>query len=260
MTKSILGLFVGFVLLLTFTACDRRNIDVPTDPTRVSSNDAKWVLSFLLNNIDKYTIELHSTSDFTAEMQNYNIELTLGDSLLDFYYANPVSGLEFWSAYGVYDIPEQLPIKLKINGTTVLNSFVTPVNKANAAFPASYNYLQPLTLNWAVTSGNQYQFARAESFFFNDKWSYAAYSSYIRQVSANTRNYTFPANCLTLEGDSLNTVFSIGIQEIDYKIVNKTAILVSQIENYYYPAAAGSKIRVPADYHNALVIHKILSK
>lgn len=259
--KKVIWIGMG-LLAFMLTACDQRVPQIPTDPLQVPSKDAEWVLAFERNNIGSYMIELHYTKEFMQDMVNWQIELILGETTLPLNLVNPTPELNYWSVQNPQSIGVRTPLKLLINNVVILDSHVTRVNTASAAFPNDYDYQQPLTLNWAVTSGNMYQFVRVEAFqtiVGEGKWAYDAYSKYLKQISATRRIYNFPANCVAQDGLLSNSVIRIGIQQVNYKIVGKTAVLVSDLESWSYSVNKSGRC-YSDQYLRPIELHKILSE
>jgi len=243
--RSITIFFVAglFLFALFITGCDQREFDVPTDPTQVSSSDADWVLAFsyyydgLQNSQDKYEISLYNTNSFNRDVPVEDIVvLTVGDSIIPLiyheYFIYQQSG---WFADGAYVLNGQQHISLSINGTMQLNTFIKPVGKANAAFPADYNSQQSLTLNWSIAAQNEYQFVRAESYDNTIEGYNPPHSIYSRRIARTAGSFKFPANCVSLVNGYLGqTGFLLCIEEVNYKIVNKTAVMVYQEETNGY--------------------------
>jgi len=254
-------------LLLTVTSCDKRKLEVPTDPSLVTSADAERVLAFefeyATDDSGRYFIALFDTIDKGKDANDDIVQVMLGDSLIGLdYYENdiPYKPLGWYSEVSYY-ITGLTEVKLYINGKKKLTTMIQPVGRAYAYFPRYYDYQQPLTLDWSVASTNQYQFVRVESWRFNvNGINIYPYDSYIKQVSDTTASVTFPANCVELvNGDSLQTHFMLCVEEVNYKIVGNSAVMVYQDEDQYYPwplwkkTAALQKARTPFSRLNKLL-------
>jgi hypothetical protein len=266
MKTFILQITVGLCMIFMLSGCDQRTINVPTDPTQVSNDDAKRVLAFNYNSSisgkDYYFISLYDTVDSGKDISDDIVELSIGDSLIPMHYLYlpPIKYVNYgWFTEDTHMLDGYQNIKLRINGNIVLNTTIKSINKANAAFPGSYDHLQPLTLNWAVSSGNQYQFAKAESWANNTDGGIGPYSSYIKKIAPYARSYTFPANCVTLIGEPQYTVFVLEVQEVNYKIVNRNAVMVYQNEGYGYMATDSLKCKI-RNYGNAMDLYMQIRK
>jgi hypothetical protein len=251
-------------LILAVTGCDRRKVDVPTEPYQVSSDDAKRVLAFQYDSAAKtsgyYYITMFDTADKGKDINDEYVQIVLGDSLIDLEYTNIPLDPPHWYALSSHQIVGVTEMELYINGTRVLSTTVKPVGLANAAFPSDYIYQQPLTLNWAVSSTNEYQFVRAESWNNGVDGPNSPFSSYVRRVSNTAASFTFPANCVSLAaGDSLQTSFYLCVEEVNYKIINDNAVMVFQEEGqgYYAGLRYGSKA---AFWARARDLYKAVSK
>ncbi len=240
MKNTFYAALIGLLIIISFTGCDKRKINVPTDPADVDSNDAKWVLAFAYDTdnttkSEKYYIQLYCTEEISSAMQDYDVNVIIGDSLFQMTYANMVPFFEGWSVQGSQRIPDYKRIVLRVNDNVVLNTHFDEIYTANAAFPATYDYQQPLTLNWALAHNNGYQFVSASSWDQYTDEVKSVYSSYTKQIQASQSSYTFPANCVSLvDGDSLRTGFSIGVEEVNYKVIGNCAVMVYQNEFYGY--------------------------
>ncbi len=239
--RHIVGLILMAILLLgIINGCDRRVIEVPTNPQQVSDEDAARVLSFqyhtTLEGIQYYYINLYKTADYNKDLDDSDVvEVVIADSVIAMhYYDIPCWGGKGWYAEDTHQLKSTQTVKLRINDRTVLTTNVRAVNKANSAFPATYDPQQPLTLNWYVASGNQYQFVKAEAWVNNMECVHSPYSAYVRQVAAYARTHDFPANCITVEGDPENTTLVLAVQEVNYKVADNTAVMVYQIDSYGY--------------------------
>lgn len=234
----MLIILVSWVALMTFTGCDRRAIEVPTNPQLVDPSDASRVLAFeyytTIDAQDYYNIVLYETTNPRDIGTDDIVEIEVGDSLIAMYYFDFPGFGRGWFAEDSHLITANQSIKLNISNQTVLSSYVKPVKRASAAFPENYDYQESQVLNWSVLSGNQYQFVKAEAWFHNLDGAYAPYDSYLKQISTETRTHTFPANCLTLTGDLSETTFVLAVQEVNYKIVSSHALMVYQTDSYGY--------------------------
>jgi hypothetical protein len=261
MKTTLFSLTVAVVLLFTFCGCDERTVDVPYNPDNVSSNDADWVLAFryetALSAGDFYRIELYSTTDKQKDIEDSIVEITVGDSLIPLYYHNYIPFFKGWMADDAHLLDEEQIIELKIDNERVIYTRVKPVNKVSAAFPAEYDYQQSLTLNWAVSSGNQYQFVRAEAWSDTEEGSNSPYSQYVKQVGASSRRHIFPANCVSPAGSLEWTTFLLIVQEINYKLVGKSAVMVYQEETQGYYGNSGKKT-LHTRNGNPLIINELL--
>lgn len=264
--KAILLIMVVGLFFLSFliTGCDQRVVDVPTDPTQVSSLDAKRVLAFeydtTLPSGDFYNIALYSTSDNDKDVSDDIVVLIIGDSLVPLTYHNYPPFAPGWFSYESHALADEQQIRLKIDNLTVLNTFIKKIGKANAAFPAEYDYQQPLTLNWSVAATNEYQFVRAESWDGECDGCFLPYSSYSRRILNTAGSFTFPANCVSLVDDSLEqTIFILCVEEVNYKIVNTTAVMVYQEESIGYNFMI-DKNSGHARSNRALDIHRAFNK
>jgi hypothetical protein len=245
MKALVLGVIAGLILIIFALGCDRRHIDVPSEPALVSANDAKRVLAFsfvtTISGTDYYKVSLHDTGGYQAVHEGTRnsiydlVNVTIGGITVPLIYHDyGYSGEGWWSDVN-YSISGEQPITLKINNDTVLNSHIDAIHTASVAFPAAYNYLQPLTLNWAVEAQNRYQFVRLESGIFTAGQWYLS-DSYIKQIQASQCSFTFPANCVSLCYQPELTEFYLCVEEVDYKIVGKTAVMVYQEEGNIYNA------------------------
>lgn len=245
-TRFCIGLILLFGLVL-ITGCDRRSLEVPTDPTQVSSLEADWVLTFEFddnqNNNDCYYIKLYDTSEQVKDTDNTSVVVVLDSVEIPLQYFDvPIYG-NFWYADQSYQINNAVQAELKIDGTSILRTTVTPVNKVSVAFPASYDFHLPLDLNWAVATGNQYQFVKLDAWFSNINGENAPYSSYVKQVAPYARNHVIPANSISLIGEPEDTELFITVREVNYKIANKTAVMVYQDETQGY-SATGEELQI----------------
>lgn len=233
-------LILGALLLSFFTGCDRRNVEVPTSPQAVSNNDAARVLSFqyhtTLEGRQFYYINLYNTSDYNKDVEDDDVvEVVIADSVIAMHYFDiPCWGGKGWYAEDGHYLTSSQTVKLRINDKTVLTTSVKAVNKANSAFPSTYNPEEALTLNWYVASGNQYQFVKAEAWVNNMECVHSPYDAYVRQVAAYARTHNFPADCITVEGDPEDTTLILAVEEVNYKIADRTAVMVYQIDGYGY--------------------------
>ena len=240
MKKAILLLTVGLIITALFTGCDKRNgLSVPTDPLNVSDKDADRVLTFQYDNnkskTDQYFIALYNTDSKSKAVNDDIVVLTLGDSVIALVYHNYPPDASGWFSDGSHQISGTKNIKLKINNKIILNTNITAINTASAAFPANYDYQQPLTLNWAVDSTNEYQFVRAESWDNEVVGSYSPLSEYVKKIPTNQARFTFPANCVSISAGGLSqTSFILFVEEVNYKIIKKTAVMVYQEESWGY--------------------------
>lgn len=238
-TKFFLGLIllVGAVLI---TGCDRRSLEVPTDPTQVSTKQADWVLTFVYdesqNGTDFYIIRLYDTSEQIRDSENTSVVLILDNTEIALQYFNVPGYGKFWYAGQSYPLPNSTYAELIIDGIRILRTTISPVNKVSVAFPNAYDYQTALSLNWAVATGNQYQFIRVDAWFSDLNGEIAPYSSYIKQVAPFARNHFIPANSISLMGDPVDTELYITVREVNYKIINKIAVMVYQDETQGYSA------------------------
>lgn len=261
--KAILTLIMtGLILLAVLAGCDNRTLNIPTNPTQVSSEDADRVLAFSyessISGKDYYRIALYGATGNQKDNSDSVVEVAIGDSLIPLHYHAYIPFFIGWISDDAHLITGEPSIRLKINNNVVLNTKIKAVNKASVAFPGSYDYQQSLNLNWAVTPGNQYQFVRAESWPLNEEGSNSPYSRYVRQLAANTRSHRFPSNCVTPAGSLENTLFALIVQQVNYKIVSKTAVMVYHEEGSGYQ---GSRTRGIIDITRdaALEIHEQLT-
>ncbi len=228
----------ALVLALAVTGCDRRTIDVPTYPTQVSADAANRVLVFQYDGggrTDNYFIYLLPTQELKAGYEDDEVIIEIGGDTVPLHYAS-IPGAAGWYANLPHPLGGQQDIRLLINGQAVLNTFVKPVNKVSAAFPASYDLHQPLTLNWAVLSGNQYQFVRAEAWHNYLDGEMQPYSSYVKQTAADARSHLFPADCISLDTGPDSSHAVLTVQQVNYKIVSRTAVMVFQEDSQPYPS------------------------
>ena len=263
MRHSLWLVLIGILLLSGFTGCDRRSVDVPSKPQQVSSNDAKRVLAFqhytTLLGKQYYNIFLYNTEDYNKDTDDGDVvEVVIADSVITMHYFDiPCWGGKGWYAEDSHYLAASQTVKLRINDKTVLTTTVKAVNRASAAFPASYDYQRPLTLNWYVASGNQYQFVKAEAWFSNMNCLLSPYSAYVKQVGAYERTHNFPAGCVTVTGDPEETALVLAVQQVNYKIADKTAVMVYQIESYGYQGVRAAEpkremMRSAGQIHNLL--------
>lgn len=259
-------ILVSIFLIVFAVGCDKRNINVPTDPTQVSTHDAKRVLAFTLDesklNGDKYYINLFNTNNGYADAEDDIVVVAWGDSLTPMIYRNFPGFFSGWVSDVSIPLSDEQHITLRINDSVILNTFVSPVNKASVAFPEHYDYSQPYYLNWAVSSRNQYQFVLVNS--YNNVQIDGGdnlFSSFVRQIPANQSSFTIPANCVALFNDSAaDTEIRLMVEEVNYKIVNKTAVMVYQIEGHQYSYNTKANKVVPRLEQRILDIHNSLSR
>jgi hypothetical protein len=263
MKTTLLALSLAVVLMCAICGCDQRKVDVPTNPADVSTNQADRVLAFRyvteISGGDYYDIALLHTSSTSKDVNTDIVELVVGDSTITLGYLNTPPLEEGWYATGSHLINDNQSIILRINGNTILSTVTRPVNRASAAFPAVYDYQQPLTLNWAVSSGNQYQYVRAEAWSNVEEGMNSPNNQYVKQVGASSRSHLFPANCVS-PADSLQfTTFVLVVQEINYKIVGKSAVMFYQEDAQSY-AGNGSKKMERFKRTNSLALYNILTQ
>jgi len=271
MKTTVLSIIVGLLLTIFAFGCDRRKVDVPSEPNQVSSNDAKRVLTFSYvdshSGKDFYNVSLYDTDyyedshDGTRNSIYDLVSVSIGDTLVPLlYHDNGYYGDGWWSDTG-YSISGEQLITLNINNNAVLNSHIEAIHRASAAFPASYDYQQPLTLNWAVSTTNEYQFVIADTKYLIDGVYYFQNSAkrYAKQIPANQCSYTFPANCVPLKTGKYDRFAYLCVEEVNYKIVNKTAIMVYQEEGYLYNSGT-VKNNGQRFQQRIMDIHRTLSK
>ena len=245
MKRYIILLLVGLFSLIMLTGCDQRELNVPTNPSQVETKDAKRVLAFEIADNAKtkgndYSIAMYSTETISEALQDDVVTVTLGDSVVTLIYSSTPPFFTGWKATGRYEIEDGEQIVLKINNQRKLTTTFDALCTVSVPFPLHYNYQQPLSLNWAVSHKNEYQFVRAGSYDIYVDGGDNTSSSFIKQISASRMNYLFPANCVSLCGDSLSTRFTIGVEEVNYKIIAKNAVMVYQYEYQTY-SAIGNK-------------------
>jgi hypothetical protein len=261
--KSPISIVMTCVALLVFIAgCDQRSLTIPTDPTAVTTSAADRVLAFRYSTATSqgatYFIALYETVPAKDTPQDTVVEVAIDDSLFTMTYMNFPPYLSGWFSLTPHLITGEPRVKLYIDEQEKLNTIVKPVNKPSVAFPVSYDYQQPLYLNWAVNPGNQYQFVRAESWPVDIVGNFSPYSKYVRQLAANVRSHRFPANCVTVAGTLENTVFGLIVQQVNYKVVGKTAVMVYQEEGSSYQGS-GTRLENDLTRDAALEIHEQLS-
>ncbi len=261
MRQAIL-LLVGVVIIgILITACDRRELNVPTDPYQVSSDDASRVLAFqYVTHIgagDYYHITLQETSRHNRDINTDEVTISIGDSLITLYYVDFVPMFTGWLSEDAHLLSQEQQVNLKINDVSIVNTLVKKVNKANAAFPATYDYLLPLNLNWAVESGNQYQFAKAGAWSNNQEGDYHPQYVYSKRIAAYSRSHTFPSNCVDISGTPLDVIISFGVEEVNYKIVGNTAVMVYQDELTAYAAGKRQEATRQLDFQALELYQKV---
>jgi hypothetical protein len=245
--KTRVCIAVMFLLAtVMFISCDRRSLEVPTDPTAVSTSTADWVLALEFdqtqNGSDFYHIRLYNASEQTRISENSDVTIILDTVEIALQYFDvPLYGT-FWYAEQSYPLNNSVSTELWIDGSRIMKTTVTPVNKVSVAFPGNYDYQEDLNLNWAVASGNQYQFVRLDAWFNNTNGDIAPYDFYIKQVAPYARNHIIPANSISLIGDPEGTSLVLSVREVNYKIINKTAVMVFQDESQGY-SATGEELR-----------------
>lgn len=262
MKAALTLLMTGMILLAVLTGCDSRTLNIPTNPTQVSQDDADRVLAFRYKSASAagglYSIAMYDNGTKTRDVDDSVVELAIGDSLIELIYMNHPPWKPGWFSSADFLVQNGQTIKLTIDGQIVLNTVIKTVYKSSVAFPGSYDYEQSLNLNWAVTAGNQYQFVRAESWPLDEVGNIYPHSKYVRQLAANTRSHRFPANCVMVAGTLENTVFGLIVQQVNYKVVGKTAVMVYQEEGSSYQGS-GTRLENDLTRDAALEIHEQLS-
>jgi hypothetical protein len=263
MKNTLLLTIVGILLILLATGCDRRGTDltVPFNYQDVTSDDANWVLSLsLVTDIDyiETFVNLYYTQEVTSEMLDDSVAVVLDGIQYPMIIHYPDTD-PFWGNSISSELNYLSNIQLFINGERILNTNVKPIDRVSAAFPASYNWTLPLTLNWAVSGSNQYQFVRAAS--FNESGPVTNYTStFIDQVSSGARSYRFPEYCIeVILSDSVNVYDQLMVKEVNYKIVSRVAIMQTHTdaENYGVPGLADKYIDTKDDI---MLTHRLLSR
>lgn len=239
------------LLLLAMSACDQRELKVPTNPIDVSTKDAKQVLTFTYDTTsgpdNMYYVWLLNT-DHVEHPE------TAGDTVyvyVDTVRVHLVYHPGFWMSADDVRITGTKDIRLTVNGHQKLSSHMSAVYPANAAFPANYNYLQPLTLNWGKSGSNSYQFVHAESI---NPISLAPYSTFTRMVGADDGSYTFPAKCVKAYPDtSYVTSFKLAVEQVNFKIVSNIGIMVMQTEEEQYDGSESKSCNEPAKHIKTMI-------
>jgi hypothetical protein len=265
MKKAILLLSVGLIFIALFTGCDeRKSVTVPTDPQSVNHKDAKTVLAFQLDDnlskSDYYSIALYNTSTTGQIALDDSVALVLGDSVFTMNYHSYPPLASGWFTNRSHKLTGTEHITLYVNNHSIMSTNITAINKASVAFPAHYNYQESLTMNWATGTTNTYQFVKVEAWDAGLEGSTEPFSEYVKQIAANKASYTFPANAVSLGTHTLlETFFVLGVEEVNYKIVKNTAVMVYQNESFSY---SNNNIKKPTESnikHNILSIQRILS-
>jgi hypothetical protein len=251
MKRFLLVIIVGLLLIILFSGCDKRKFDVPTDPSQISSKVADWVLAFEYVQIPLcksyfYQVKLLSTRPIAADMYDDIVTLTLGDSSIVLSYSNLPDRDEGWYSTNGCLLGEEVHVTLKVNNTLILNTFINGIHKTSVAFPNTYDISEPMNVHWALDDYNQFQFANANSWDMSAVDMSQPYSSYSRKLTNDVGNHIFPANCVSLVDNSLDsTLFTYNIEQVDYKIVKKTAVMVYYNDDIAYFHGQSSDIKKP---------------
>ncbi len=104
------------------------------------------------------------------------------------------------------------------------------ITSTAADLPQTYNPSQAVQLNWSLSNNNQYQFAGVTSFKEGEP---DMEDEYFRQLAPSARTFIVPANAVNDFGNE--TIYTLGIDQVNFKIENRISLMSVQSVTDAYP-------------------------
>lgn len=235
--KNVLLIFGILLVVMSFvlTACggdDEEDFD-PTDLAGVNAENADWIVNIAAfqagDKENDYMVMVNYTGD------NTTISATDVASLeID---GNPVTWMSSFPGYYHTQLDltpgQTYSMKYKFNGVEKASTNFTVPNNCEGAFPSSFNPAQAASMTWTLGTNNQYQVAGVNaSKYVSAQENY--FSEYMKSVSTSSRSFNIPAN--SVESYGTGTTYTMFVDQINFKNVNRIAFIGWQGDDTQYQA------------------------
>ncbi len=228
MSKLVILLIVlmGFIMLFT-TACgngdsnnNNNTITTPIGIEDLTPGVAEWAIMLLGGDFKStYQVSVVWIGGTTLPQIGDNAVLLINNNNVTLQSYSP--GVLFGSCEATQGA--DATIKFVYNDVTKIDSTIKPVTVINGAdFPTSYNPTQSSTFTWTLPTNNQHQVAGVSAYKDNypaESWS----GENMKEIEIGARSYTVPANPIANVPEG--AAYTLGVSEVNYKIVNKIALL-----------------------------------
>ncbi len=241
--KNYLLLFgvLFLALSLSVSACGGDDDDDDFDPTDlagINADNADWIVNFgtiqETQKVNDYMVMVNYTGDNTSLQPSDIATLEIDGS--------PVSWMSAMPGYYHTQLDltpgQSYSMKYKFNGVEKANTTFTLPWNCVGTFPASFNPAQSTDISWTMDHNNQYQVAGVNaSKYVSPSENY--FSEYIKTTSTSARSFNIPANSVETYG--AGTTFTMFVDQINFKNVNRIAFLAWQGDDAQYQATGKAK-------------------